>query len=160
MGKKKNVDPSQVPFMKSELVAAAFEILMEAYIGTIIRSVEYDSSPNNQNNGVSDNIGKNIALQVNGVRELELFKKTIELLELSALFNICIKSIEQNGEGSLKAIIDNFSVNEPGYCSYIWFKDNESFSKYISCNDSYKILEELKNAKPVFEYVEEEQDAD
>ena len=30
MGKKKNVDLSQVPLMKSEMVAAAFEILMEA----------------------------------------------------------------------------------------------------------------------------------
>ncbi len=37
MSKKKNVDPSQVPLMKSELVAAAFEILMEAYIGSLGR---------------------------------------------------------------------------------------------------------------------------
>lgn len=37
MGKNKNVDPSQVPLMKSELVAAAFEILMEAYIGSLGR---------------------------------------------------------------------------------------------------------------------------
>ena len=34
---KKNVDPSQVPLMKSEMVAAAFEILMEAYIGSLGR---------------------------------------------------------------------------------------------------------------------------
>lgn len=37
MGKKKNVDPSQIPLMKSEMVAAAFEILMEAYIGSLGR---------------------------------------------------------------------------------------------------------------------------
>ena len=34
---KKNVDSSQVPLMKSEMVAAAFEILMEAYIGSLGR---------------------------------------------------------------------------------------------------------------------------
>ena len=37
MGRKKNVDLSQVPLMKSEMVAAAFEILMEAYIGSLGR---------------------------------------------------------------------------------------------------------------------------
>lgn len=37
MGKKKNVDPSQIPLMKSEMVAAAFEILMEAYIKSLGR---------------------------------------------------------------------------------------------------------------------------
>ena len=37
MGRKKNVDPSQVPLMKSEMVEAAFEILLEAYIGSLRR---------------------------------------------------------------------------------------------------------------------------
>ena len=34
---KKSVDPSQVPLMKSEMVATAFEILMDAYIKSLGR---------------------------------------------------------------------------------------------------------------------------
>lgn len=37
MGRKKNVDPSQGPLMKCEMVVASFEILMQAYIGSLGR---------------------------------------------------------------------------------------------------------------------------